>query len=92
MIETFVLSAIERALIDGLWVLGPLIAIGLVVGLAVSVFQALTQIQDPTVAFVLKIISTFAGIFVFGNFILKTLVTLTTALFERIPEITGLLR
>lgn len=92
MIETFVLSTVQRALLDGLWVLAPLISIGLIVGLAVSIFQSLTQIQDATLAFVVKIIATFAGLFVFGNFILAKLMTLTISLFDRISEMAQLLK
>ncbi|MCS6961261.1 MAG: flagellar biosynthetic protein FliQ [Deltaproteobacteria bacterium] len=92
MIETYVLTVSQRALIEGLWILGPLVAIGLAVGLLVSIFQALTQIQDPTLAFVLKILSTFAGLLIFGNFILKKLTTLTVNLIERIPQLPEILR
>ncbi len=92
MIETFVLSSVQKALLDGMWVLAPLITIGLIVGLSVSIFQSLTQIQDATLAFVLKIIATFVGLFFFGNFILARLMNLSIFLFERIPEMANLLR
>lgn len=92
MIDSYVLTVSQRALIEGLWVLAPIIAIGLVVGLLVSIFQAMTQIQDPTLAFVLKILSTFAGLFLFGNFIVAKLMGLITNLMGRIPEVVDILK
>jgi flagellar biosynthetic protein FliQ len=47
---------------------GPLMAIALVVGLAVSLVQALTQIQEQTLVFVPKIIAVFAGLLLFLPF------------------------
>ncbi|CAM5200319.1 flagellar biosynthetic protein FliQ [Bosea thiooxidans] len=47
---------------------GPLMAIALVVGLAVSLVQALTQIQEQTLVFVPKIIAVFAALLLFLPF------------------------
>lgn len=53
---------------DGLWTIlkvgGPLMAVTLVVGVAVSLFQALTQIQEMTLVFVPKILALFAAMLV----------------------------
>lgn len=48
---------------DGIWTLlkvaGPLMIVGLVVGVAIALFQALTQIQEMTLVFIPKIIAIF---------------------------------
>ncbi|MDL2273063.1 flagellar biosynthesis protein FliQ [Oscillospiraceae bacterium OttesenSCG-928-G22] len=51
----------------------PLLGIGLVVGLIISIIQATTQINEQTIVFVSKIISVFTGLLLFGPFILNTL-------------------
>jgi flagellar biosynthetic protein FliQ len=47
-----------------LWVAGPLMIVALVVGVAISLFQALTQIQEMTLVFVPKIIAIFVALIV----------------------------
>ncbi len=47
-----------------LWVAGPLMFVALVVGVAISLFQALTQIQEMTLVFVPKIIAIFVALIV----------------------------
>jgi flagellar biosynthetic protein FliQ len=47
-----------------LWVAGPLMAVALVVGVAISLIQALTQIQEMTLVFVPKIVAIFVALIV----------------------------
>ena len=68
---------------------GPVLLFGLVVGLCVSVFQALTQINEVTLTFIPKIAATAAALVLFGPWMLQKMLNYTTALFESIP---GLLR
>lgn len=63
---------------------GPIMAIALVVGLVVSLFQALTQIQEMTLTFVPKIIVIFLAVLVLLPFMISTLMTLSQGLFDRI--------
>ena len=51
---------------------GPLLIVALVTGLAVSIFQATTQIQEQTLAFVPKIVAVLVGIVFFGPWMLST--------------------
>nr|WP_245216592.1 flagellar biosynthetic protein FliQ [Sagittula salina] len=53
------------ALLAVLYAAGPIMAIALVVGLAIALFQALTQIQEMTLTFVPKIVAIFIGLLVF---------------------------
>jgi flagellar biosynthetic protein FliQ len=55
----------------------PLMVIALAVGLAVSILQATTQIQEQTLAFIPKIIAVFLALLFFGQWILQTLVDFT---------------
>lgn len=64
----------------------PMLGLGLLVGLLVSVFQATTQIQEQTLAFIPKIIAVFVAILVFGPWILSLLVDYTRELFTAIPQ------
>jgi flagellar biosynthetic protein FliQ len=62
---------------EALWVIikvsFPILLVALFVGLIVSLFQALTQIQEPTLSFVPKILAVFFIIFVTMNFVGSTL-------------------
>jgi len=68
---------------------GPLMGIALAVGLTVSLFQALTQIQEMTLAFVPKIIAIFGASIMLAPFIIATLDGLARSMFDRIIAIGG---
>ena len=78
-------GALELALKIGL----PLLLAGLVIGLAVSIFQAVTQIQEQTLTFIPKILATVAVIVVAGPWMLDQLVVYAQDLYTQIPELTG---
>ncbi len=65
----------------------PMMLIALVVGLAISLFQALTQIQETTLSFVPKVIFIFLGMILFLPFMLNSLQTFTLNIFDRIITI-----
>ncbi len=67
----------------------PVCLVALVVGLLVSVFQATTQIQEQTLAFVPKIISVFLAILFFGSWMLKQLVDFTAGFFNELHRYIG---
>lgn len=56
----------EKAVYVTLMISGPLLAIALIVGLLVSIFQATTQIQEQTLAFIPKIVAVMLGLIFFG--------------------------
>ncbi len=64
---------------------GPVLLFGLVAGLAVSVFQAMTQINEITLTFIPKILATVAALALFGPWMLTRLITFTTTLFQNLP-------
>jgi len=63
---------------------GPLMLVGLLVGLVVSVLQAVTQINEATLAFVPKVVALGAAALFLGPFMFSTLAGFTRLLFDRI--------
>lgn len=64
----------------------PILGIGLIVGLIVSIFQAATQIQEMTLTFVPKILAIIAAVVIFGPWMLTSLVNFTTKLLTSMPD------
>ncbi|MFN8224930.1 MAG: flagellar biosynthesis protein FliQ [Gaiellales bacterium] len=67
----------------------PFLAASLVVGLAISVVQAATQIQEMTLTFVPKIVVTGIVMLIAGPWMLDQISAYTTELFREIPQLTG---
>jgi flagellar biosynthetic protein FliQ len=65
---------------------GPVLLLSLIAGLAVAVFQALTQINEVTLAFIPKIAATAAALILFGPWMLTRLIAFTTTLFQSLPN------
>ena len=82
MEETWILDLARSTLETVLYVAGPLLAIALIVGLCVSIFQALTQINEATLSFIPKILAIGGGLMILGPWILKVLTTFTTELYQ----------
>ncbi len=68
---------------------GPLLLVALVVGLVVSVFQAVTQIQEQSLQFIPKVIGMAIVIVVGGPWMLDQLIAYARELFLAIPELSG---
>ena len=67
----------------------PMLGLGLLVGLLVSVFQATTSIQEQTLAFIPKIIAVFVAILIFGPWMLRIMVEYVTNIFVNLPLYIG---
>lgn len=78
---------------QGIWVVlsvcGPLILLALFVGLIVSIFQATTQIQEQTLAFVPKIVAVLLGIVFFGPWMLSRLLSYANDIFSNLTRFIG---
>lgn len=72
-----------------LMVAGPMLGLGLLVGIAVSVFQAVTQIQEQTLTFIPKILAIFIALIIFGPWMLNFLVQFTEKILINIPTLIG---
>ena len=66
----------REALVTVLLVSGPILGLGLLVGLLVSIFQATTQIQEQTLTFIPKIVVVLISIIIFGPWMLRVMLTL----------------
>ncbi|NGZ75492.1 flagellar biosynthesis protein FliQ [Saccharibacillus alkalitolerans] len=77
MDSNFIIGLAGQAVYVVLKASAPMLILGLAVGLIVSVFQATTQIQEQTLAFVPKIVAVMLSILIFGPWILNTLVDFT---------------
>ena len=86
MTETDLLELSREATWIMLLVAGPLLAVGLVVGLVVALFQALTTIQEASLTFVPKMVAMLLALVVLLPFMLTTLTEFTQHLFDRIAQ------
>jgi flagellar biosynthesis protein FliQ len=84
-----VISLAERGIYTTLIVSGPLLLLALVVGLIVSIFQATTQIQEQTLAFIPKIVAVLIGIIFFGPWMLTKMLTYTSQIFSDLTRFVG---
>ncbi len=83
MDEAAVLEIGRDAIIVMLKMAAPLMLISLIVGLIISLFQALTQIQEMTLTFVPKMLVIFISLLLFAPFMLHTLIDFTEQLMSR---------
>jgi flagellar biosynthesis protein FliQ len=67
----------------------PMLGAGLAVGLLVSIFQAVTQIQEQTLAFIPKVIALAAVLLLLGPWMLNQLLAYTADLWGGIPNLVG---
>lgn len=63
----------------------PVLITALVVGFAISLFQSITQVQEPTLAFVPKAVAVAVVLIFTGHWMISDMVDFTNALFEKIP-------
>ena len=84
-VVSLTVDAMEIAMKIGL----PLLLSGLAVGLIVSIFQAVTQIQEQTLAFIPKILALAGVLIVGGPWMLNQMLSYTTELWSRIPSLVG---
>ncbi|AKG35213.1 flagellar biosynthesis protein FliQ [Paenibacillus durus] len=74
----FIIGLAGQAVYLVLEISAPMLILGLVVGLIISIFQATTQIQEQTLAFVPKIVAVLLALLLFGPWIITKLVDFTT--------------
>jgi flagellar biosynthetic protein FliQ len=89
MNEDVVIQLVTGATELALKVALPLLAVGLGVGVIISVFQAVTQIQEQTLTFIPKVLATVAVLIIGGPWMLDQLISYTTELWLGIPDLIG---
>jgi flagellar biosynthesis protein FliQ len=65
----------------------PILLTALLVGFAISLFQSVTQVQEATLSFVPKAVAVGVALLLSGNWMLHEMITYTTQLFERLPDL-----
>jgi flagellar biosynthetic protein FliQ len=89
MNQDTVVSLATQAMTLALKVGGPMLLAGLVIGLLVSIFQAVTQIQEQSLTFIPKVVGVAALMVLLGPWMLDQLVTYAQNLYTSIPQMIG---
>jgi flagellar biosynthesis protein FliQ len=89
MNEDVVVNLVMQAMTLAFTIAMPLLGVALVLGLAVSVVQAVTQIQEQTLSFIPKIIGMAVVLVVAGPWMLDEVITYTQELYSSIPSLVG---
>lgn len=89
MSPEFVIQLGQEALTLILYVGGPILIVALVVGLAVSIFQAVTQVHEMTLTFIPKIIAVGMTLILILPWMMQRMIDFTTNLLLAIPTLIG---
>jgi len=89
MSPEYVVKLGQQTLTLVIYVSGPMLIVALIVGLGVSIFQAVTQIHEMTLTFIPKILAVFAVILLILPWIIRQMVDFTTQLIRSIPTVIG---
>jgi flagellar biosynthetic protein FliQ len=89
MNQDTVVNLATQAMTLALKVAGPILLVGLVIGLVVSIFQAVTQIQEQSLTFIPKVVGVAALMVLLGPWMLDQLVTYAQNLYTSIPQMIG---
>lgn len=89
MSDATVVDLGREALVTVLLVAGPMLGLGLLVGLLVSVLQATTQIQEQTLTFIPKILAVLGAAILFGPWMLRVMTEFATRLLGNMHQFVG---
>ena len=84
-----VIQVASDAVVTILSVAAPLLGVALVIGVVVSIFQATTQINEQTLAFVPKIVGVFLALLIFGGWMLTSLTDFASRIFGYASTMVG---
>jgi flagellar biosynthetic protein FliQ len=84
--QEFVIGIAQRAILVTLKLSAPILGFALLTGVLVSLFQAMTQIQELTLALVPKILAVVLALVLFGPWMLRVIVEFTSELFTNMPH------
>ena len=87
MENEFAIEVVTQAIKVTLMLSAPMLIGALVVGVLVSIFQAVTQINEQTLSFIPKILVIIAALVIFSPWMMETMVSYTQDLFTSIPEL-----
>ncbi|MBI1819242.1 MAG: flagellar biosynthesis protein FliQ [Nitrospirae bacterium] len=89
MTSDFIVDIVQKTIETTLLVSAPVLIISLVAGLAISLFQAVTQINESTLTFLPKILAVALALVIFMPWMLSVLVSFTTHILTSIPSGAG---
>ena len=89
MNQDTVINLATQAMMLALKIAGPILLLGLIVGLLVSIFQAVTSIQEQSLSFIPKIVGVAVLIVVLGPWMLGQIVSYAQNLYLSIPSLVG---
>lgn len=89
MTQEFILDFAMEAIKTTLLVSAPMLVFGLITGLLVSIFQAVTSIQELTLTFIPKILAVFIALILFLPWLLQIMVGFTASVFTNFPGYIG---
>ena len=87
--QDIVITLLQKMFVLVLEISTPVLLVGIIVGLAVSIFQAATQINESTLQFVPKLFSIFLVLIFGGPWLIQYMVNYMTELFNSIPQLIG---
>ncbi|HRK02587.1 MAG TPA: flagellar biosynthesis protein FliQ [Oligoflexia bacterium] len=86
MSEDLILGIGHEALKVAIFLAGPILLVAMIVGIAISMLQAVTQINEATLSFVPKILAISIVLVVTAPWMIETITTYTTELIQQIPD------
>jgi flagellar biosynthetic protein FliQ len=87
MTENEAIHILGRAILVATELALPILIVALVIGVAISLLQAVTQVQEMTLTFVPKLAGIIAVIVIMGHWMMTVLLDYTTQLFDMIPRL-----
>jgi len=82
----FASELLKALMLQAVAIATPILMTAMIIGLAVSLFQSVTSIQEPTLTFVPKALGIISLLIVFMPWMLRTLIEFTTAMIEKMPQ------
>ncbi|MDZ7262344.1 MAG: flagellar biosynthesis protein FliQ [candidate division KSB1 bacterium] len=87
MTPEYVISLARQVLLTSLLLAAPMLIFGLIAGLVVSIFQAITSIHEMTLTFIPKILAVALALILFLPWMLDVMITFTTNLFTSLSTL-----
>lgn len=89
MTDAFVIDMFREMMLTTLLIAGPILLLALAVGLMISIFQAVTQIQEMTLTFIPKILAVLAAGWIFLPWIIRVITAFALQVFTEIERLSG---
>jgi flagellar biosynthetic protein FliQ len=85
----FAIELLKTMIYQALSIAAPILIVAMIIGLAISLFQAVTTIHEQTLAFVPKALAVVGVLLLLLPWIVRSLVEFTTAVIQKMPQMVG---